>query len=94
MVARHALHRSRLQDPEGLVCVAWTVDEVAHAQDRLDVHRFQCIEHSSERFGLAMNIADDAHPAHAGHTHHTFNLGAFRPRAKHCLRLVFEAHVL
>ncbi len=39
------------------------VDEIADAQDRIDAHRLQRIEHSPERLGLAVNVADDPQPA-------------------------------
>ncbi len=82
VITGDALNTPRFQQSEGRVGVAQTVDQIAHAQDGIDVHRLQRIEHSLERFGLAVNIADHPQPAEHACVAHSFNLGVFAPRAK------------
>ena len=77
VVARHALNAAGLEDPEGTVGVAWAIHQVSDAEHRIEVHRFERIEHSIESFGLTMHVADDAYSNHAGRTDHAFNLGPF-----------------
>jgi chorismate mutase len=77
VIAGHTLDTALFQHFESRVGVSRTVDQITNTEDGLDIHRPERVEHSLERFGLAVNVAD--HPQSAEHARvaHRFNLEAF-----------------